>query len=722
MANGINWLEDLQMFYRERGALEKEYSQKLTALARKYHEKKGKKIGPLSVGDMPTKTPGSLESASLTTWTTQLATVEKIAAEHDRLGSELQQQIADPIRNVTLRLEEVRKLHVDYAAKLEKERDAAYTSLKRSKGLYDSSCQELESKRKKIESSFDMSKQKAQNNYAQQTQEMHNVKNSYIISINVANRQKQRYYHEYVPDVLDNMQSLAETKVVFTNQMWALATRLENDALKRNVEHLDFLSAEIPRNDPRLDSMMFAEHNIAQWQEPVDMGFEPSAVWHDDANMITDEAAKVFLRNILLKSNTQRIELKKDVDFKRREVEKAQRVRQEIRAGRDKRDEVEVVRTIFVLQEQLHEAEREWSTAEIETATITSVVGDISIGAQNHNFKSQTFKIPTNCDLCGERIWGLSAKGFDCRDCGYTCHSKCELKVPADCPGEQDKDQRKKLKANRQESANKLGLPSTNGGNPPAGVMELDTVGGNNAMNTLSSGYATSAHRSVSGGPPATEAPAPARRNRVIAPPPMTYAEAPGDIPIRPGKSETRGKMLYAYAATGEGEVSVDEGTEIVLVEPDGKLSPNHFPYKLTKLLLDGSGWITIKTGSSTGVVPASYCELQASSSAIHEQVPERTPSVYSNSSAANSVAGSTSTPTATKKKGPAVAPRSRGAKKLHYVEALYDYSAQSDAEFSMSEGDRFVVVTRDTGDGWTEVQKGGLTKCVPANYVQDVT
>ena len=75
----------------------------------------------------------------------------------------------------------------------------------------------------------------------------------------------------------------------------------------------------------------------------------------------------------------------------------------------------------------------------------------------------------------------------------------------------------------------------------------------------------------------------------------------------------------------------------------------------------------------------------------------------------------------AAKKKGPAVAPR-RGAKKLHYVEALYDYTAQSDAEFSMSEGDRFVVVTRDTGDGWTEVQKGGLTKCVPANYVQDVT
>jgi hypothetical protein len=69
---------------------------------------------------------------------------------------------------------------------------------------------------------------------------------------------------------------------------------------------------------------------------------------------------------------------------------------------------------------------------------------------------------------------------------------------------------------------------------------------------------------------------------------------------------------------------------------------------------------------------------------------------------------------------GPAVAPR-RGAKKLQYVEALYDYEARSDVEWSMSEGDRFVLVTRDSGDGWADVEKGGVTKSVPANYIQEV-
>ena len=61
VSNGIAWLEDQQQFYRERAAVEKEYSLKLSTLARKYYEKKAKRSSGLSVGDTPTLTPGSLE-------------------------------------------------------------------------------------------------------------------------------------------------------------------------------------------------------------------------------------------------------------------------------------------------------------------------------------------------------------------------------------------------------------------------------------------------------------------------------------------------------------------------------------------------------------------------------------------------------------------------------------------------------------------------------------
>lgn len=339
---------------------------------------------------------------------------------------------------------------------------------------------------------------------------------------------------------------------------------------------------------------MFIQHNVAAWQEPPDMTFEPSPLWHDDSAMAVDDTAKIFLRNILGKSKSQIMELRREADAKKREVQKIRAVRQNIREGRDKRDEVEIIRAIFAMQGDLHEIDHQHLTAEVETSTITAVVGDISVGAQNHNFKSQTFKIPTNCDLCGERIWGLSAKGFDCRDCGYTCHSKCELKVPADCPGEQTKEERKRLKAERQATAN-LAPPQTNGG-PPEGVTELPALSRSNTMNSLSSGFAASAGRSVSGlgsrlhteettqaktsaPQSAASKPATLRKNRIVAPPPVQYVgEAPsnevsgnavgGSFTSR--HVEPRAKMLFSYEASGEGEISVDEGREVIIVEPDG--------------------------------------------------------------------------------------------------------------------------------------------------------
>ena len=230
--------------------------------------------------------------------------------------------------------------------------------------------------------------------------------------------------------------------------------------------------------------MMFVRHNVATWQDPLDMGFEPSPVWLDDSAMAVDETAKIYLRNVLGKSKSQLKDLKQEVDKRRREVEAIKMIRRNIRQGKDKRDEVEMVKAMFNAQELLHEVERQRLTAEVETITITSTVGDVSHGAQNHAFKSQTFKVPTNCDLCGERIWGLSAKGFVCQDCGYTCHSKCELKVPAECPGEQSKEGKKKLKAERQ-AASKVAPPHSNGG-PPESVTELPALSRSNTMDTLS--------------------------------------------------------------------------------------------------------------------------------------------------------------------------------------------------------------------------------------------
>lgn len=115
-------------------------------------------------------------SASMTTWTVQLTTLEQRANEHSQYSTQLISKLADPVKHLQTRYEDLRKAHADYAGKLEKERDSAYAELRKQKGKYDSVCQEVENKRKKTESSFDHGKAKARNAFDSQQLEMRNVK------------------------------------------------------------------------------------------------------------------------------------------------------------------------------------------------------------------------------------------------------------------------------------------------------------------------------------------------------------------------------------------------------------------------------------------------------------------------------------------------------------------------------------------------------------------
>lgn len=133
----------------------------------------------------------------------------------------------------------------------------------------------------------------------------------------------------------------------------------------------------------------------------------------------------------------------------------------------------------------------------------------------------------------------------------------------------------------------------------------------------------------------------------------------------------------------------------------------------ISDCIIDGSGWVKVRAGYKEGLVPSSYVEFTTVTTPAAPAPAARPSSTYSTSTT-SSLAPST------KKKGPAVAPK-RGAKKLRYVEALYEYTAQAESEHSMAEGERFVLVQDDPGDGWVEVEKAGVTGSVPASYVQAV-
>lgn len=92
---------------------------------------------------------------------------------------------------------------------------------------------------------------------------------------------------------------------------------------------------------------MFVRHNMEPWQEPPDFEFEPSPIWHDDPEIVTNEYAKVFLRNMVTKSREGLAKVQGTVTLKQQEVDD---IRTAVQANKDK-DAVSSVQILLLLRQ-----------------------------------------------------------------------------------------------------------------------------------------------------------------------------------------------------------------------------------------------------------------------------------------------------------------------------------------------------------------------------------
>lgn len=90
---------------------------------------------------------------------------------------------------------------------------------------------------------------------------------------------------------------------------------------------------------------MFLRHNTGGWNEPNDFNFEPSPLWHDTDDIVTDELATVFLRNLLGKSRRGLEAAKGIVESKQREIQGLQKMRDQLKCNEDSaQKEIDVTR------------------------------------------------------------------------------------------------------------------------------------------------------------------------------------------------------------------------------------------------------------------------------------------------------------------------------------------------------------------------------------------
>ncbi|CAN6644724.1 protein Bzz1p [Trichomonascus vanleenenianus] len=619
VSNGIKFMDDVTSFYRERATIEKEYASKLTALTAKYFEKKAKVSTNMSVGDHPKVTPGSLENASLVAWTEILNETEQMGKERQRLANELSLQVADQVHGVGLRFEELRKRYGQYNEKLIEDRDNYYGELKKAKGAYDSACQTMESQRMKASKSFDKSKEKASRKMEQKEGDMNNHKNVYLIKLNVANRLKEKYYHEDVPELLDGLQQLNEARVTMLNGLWKQAVQLEKACLKKCDSELDAMTGIVEQNKPSLDSAMFVKHNMEQWTEPADFHYEPSSIWHDDEKMITNDQALQFLHQMLHEANT--------------------RLHDQTAATQQKFD------TLKAILE-----EKKTIDPALKSNAYMQLIGKHLSALQTLT----TFDTARLVQQVEVETIEVAANGRDLSSLPLP-----QVKKRGGLFG--------KLRHKKTLPAATTNTTNGNGGDDHSSHHSLERT--STRVSMASSHHSSGNVSAVGAGHHATSflsSLVGRRKSKKVVTPAKPTAKA-----------------LYAYTAQGDDELSLSEGQQMTVLEPD-----------------DGSGWVSAQIGSQTGLVPAAYIEMSPGSFAGE-----------------NSTAGAGGN-AASKKKGPAVAPK-RGAKRVKYMIALYDYDAQGADELTIRAGDKIAVVTEDQGDGWTEGELNAMSGVFPTTYAK---
>ncbi|KAG5418162.1 BZZ1 [Candida metapsilosis] len=294
--NGINFLSDIDEFYRERAVIEKEYSTKLKELTKRFFEKKAKVSSNLSVGDEPQITPGSLESASLVLWNDVLTQTEAIADEKANFSRELQMKIGDNFVSLRGKCERIERQVAQINEYLVNEKKNVEDEVAKAKKQYDSLCQSTETARDKNQKS---PSDKHARKLADKEVEMNNGKNVYLIKINVANRLKDKYYYQDVPEILDYLQELNEDRVALMNKILKNANIVERNSLDKVKEKLHLIDNTIDQNNPKLDVAMFIKHNTVDWAEPQDFYFIPCSFWHDDESLVIKEPELTELKKRL---------------------------------------------------------------------------------------------------------------------------------------------------------------------------------------------------------------------------------------------------------------------------------------------------------------------------------------------------------------------------------------------------------------------------------------
>ncbi|KAF8904120.1 hypothetical protein CPB84DRAFT_1835747 [Gymnopilus junonius] len=609
-------INDVRELYTARVALDREYASKLQLLTRKASEKKSKACSSFVFGKEPTK-PWDADALRQSTlnqaYDEIIQSMADTAQDHYGFADALTSQMIEILKILGKRNEETKKREMLFFQKLLSDRDRAYNDRLKNKQKYDEECSEVESFRQKQgRAADDKHADRAARQAEQQRHDMLNSKNSYLITIAIANRAKAMFYAEDIPQLENALQRRLMLRFV----------KILGHGQRLHLKHLDSLKSRVANVETKLEQVdvvkdqdLFINYNVRNFVAPDDWTFEPSAIHYDTDAMSVEPAPKIVIQNKLRRSREKINELNPLVKSKRAELNElsAQISSYSADSSVGAIDDLTDKHLEATHQLALYSVSERILTTEIET--IVNVVGDDEGSSKPHSFKSSSFSIPTQCGYCNSSIWGLSKQGKTCRACGLSVHAKCELKVPANCEGAEERQSTMLFKRNTNVS--RRSVPEPTPAIPPSASSFVQSRSSNDVSEEIVEARALYDFKATSEFELAVRE---GETVRVIEPDdgsgwikvvgenedsglvPASYLEMVADVSegreTGDGGGDKHVRAIYPYTAQGAEELSLQPGDILTLTS--GPESGENY----------GNGWWEgFNNQGRKGIFPSSYVE-----------------------------------------------------------------------------------------------------------------
>ncbi|KAJ1968064.1 Protein BZZ1, partial [Dimargaris xerosporica] len=645
-------LQDLREFMRDLAGLEKEYGQKMETLVKRYQKIKDKKNPLLSVGSTGKDSTATVAdptgefhldtdgSSYVKVWDELLVITGQVSAEHLGLADRITDDIVEPCRVLALKKEDARRKHVAYCQALLDRRDEAFADKDKKQQRYNEASAHALALQAKFERSVnDKHHDRHRRQYDKALIAKNHAQNQYLLSVKVASQLQAEYYERDVPQLLDQLQNLNESRAYTARWFWTRWTELKNQSSQRLQTHMTQLGQTVKGINPEADTQHFIARNAMPWSRPLDFQFVPAPHSNDRGEFELDDDDRVYLTNWTAK---QRQALK----AVNTQIGQTQVPLAEFQQALKVADPNSPMGGYNDLMESVMELDREVMTLRWDQVTYDTEVRELSRVVrvvsedERHQFKSTTFAIPTVCDYCNAKIWGVGKTGYTCQACSLNCHKKCMLKVPVECAGTPTAMQRQRSMSRSSSSRRSSHTPSmatpvvavaNSSGRTPnvppcppqstkpsrsvaAGKAD-DLLGpsdsdsnswdGNNSdaenndhgstfYDTRSDLPSYSASQAAITSEGASRPPKPLTRVAVSAHRPSSTATNAMPRSAAAARSHLSARVLYDYKGTGPQDLRCRTG-DVIDILPDDQV---------------GMGWVKAELRGKQGLVPLTYVEI----------------------------------------------------------------------------------------------------------------